>query len=708
MAVIQPYEDRVIAQGAIQSQASPNDFGAQVGQALENVGSAMTNVAMAAMQNEVSNDVTQAHVLAAKQRAYWQQELQNRANSADPGDETFAPKLMDDITKSMTDLSGQFKTRQGQQAFTRISADMASMFGQEAIGIQGRLAGENAKIQYTAQSNALGSIAAQDHTQWKSLYEQGKSFIDDPNGPFAKVPQTTRDAFKQSLEEQIKYDAAKGFARRYPNAVLGSVPAELRSSAQAAVANQPRPGLPPNLGADTVKPYDQKKIDYIANKVAAPSPYDDTFKQAAQLYNLDWRELKMRSVAESNLNPSAQSSQGAGGIMQMTPETARDLGVDANDPKAAIFGAAKLIAQYRTQAGGDMTKVDKMYYGGAAGTAWGPNTNQYAANLAAVRQSVGLGTAVPPEAFSASPSALTAASQDWKKPSTGIDFIDSLPADKFFQIVTEAEHYQRAYDSQLERDRIEQQRVKKEQQDGVMSSFLSRIVNPTLENGGKLSEPEIISNPTLTWEQKQHMVDYAMRRTREMQSQSESKTNPAKVRELMLEIHAADDDPRKTYNTQPVMDAYKAGEISTNEMVFLRKEVEQLRDGNTGGFQKDVQNARNVVYTSLTRSILGQVQPEVAADAAYRFSMDMERQIAEYRKQNKDPRVLLDPSSREYLLKPERIQSFMPNSKVAQGDAAAKVVAQQASQLPTYKDYDKIPKGSSYTDPQGNVRVKGN
>lgn len=711
MPEIRTYDDHVLPQGQLDVRATPNDFGAQVGAALQGVGQSAERVADVQHQNEVVNDVTTAHVQMAQERARWQQELQDRANSATPGDDTFAPKLMGDITARMNELGGQFTTKQGQQAFAKMSADMTSMFGQEAISIQGRLAGEAAKNQFTDLSNSLGSVAAQDHTQWESLVKQAKAAIDDPNSRFARVPQPTREAFKQSIEEQIKFDAAKGFARRYPDAVLGSVPPPLRQSVQQAVAGTPgqqapSPTLPPDLGASRVKPYSQQQIDGLASKVNAPSPYDQIFKDAAARFNLDWRELKLRSAAESGFNPTAQSSQGAQGVMQFMPATAAALGVDANDPKSAIFGAAKLLADYRSKAGGDMAKVDMMYYGGESGTAWGGNTRQYAANLAAARNAVGLGSQVPPQAFVPPPQEQAGAAQDWKKASTGISFIDSLPADKFFTVLTEAEHYQRAMDSQSERSRLEAERVKREQQDQIMTGFLQRVVDPSNAQGGALGEQEIINSPLLSWEQRQHMVQYKLQRERELAAGAEARTNPMEVRSLMLQIHAADTDPAKTYNMDPVMDSYRLGRISTNEMRMLRTEVEQMRDGNSSGFQKQMQNAREVVYQGLTRSIIGQAQPEVAIDAAYRFNDDLNRRVAALRKENKDPSSLLDPNSRDYLLKPERLQSFMQRPGQVAAAGAAGVVAGAKPNMASYKDYDKLDPGAQYLDPQGNVRTK--
>jgi hypothetical protein len=701
MAGVRQYTEGVLPQGGLDVRATPNAFGANVGQAVSGLGETLR-------QNEIQSDVTNVHVTMAKQRAAWQQKLTDMANEAQPGDDTFVPRVMSAMQQEFEGMAETVKTRQGQQAFARLSADMTSMFGQEAIGIQSRLNGEFAKNQYTDLSKSLSSVAAKDHSQVDGLIKQGLDAINDPEGRFARVPESTREAFRRSIKEEIEYSAAQGFTRRFPNAVLGQVPSEVRAKVQEGVSKPPTPGLPPDLKADTVKPYDQGRIDTVAKRVAQPSPYDKAFQDAARLYNLDWRELKMRGVAESGLDPKAKSSQNAGGIMQLTPETAARLGVNRDDPVASIFAAAKLIADYRTKAGGDMSKVDMMYYGGESGKAWGPNTKQYAANLSATRVAVGLGTGVLPEQFATSDTVQAGDSQGWVKPKTGIGFIDNLPADKYFSVLTQAEHYQRAYDAQSERSRIEQQHQQQAAAEAAMDNYTQRIVNPNKENGGKISEVEIVSNPLLNAAQKQHMLGYLAQSTREKQAGQEAKTNPGNVRELMLRIHAPDNDPGKIYNNEPIYQALSDGKISTNEFAYLNREVTELKSSSTNGFRRDVNSARGQVARALQQNVelqaMEMANPGTMADISYRFDRDLEAKIEALRKQNKDPSVLLDPDSKDYVLKPGALKKFFPGNTVSQAAGAA--VVAQASQLPTYKEYDSLKSGASYTDPQGNVRVK--
>lgn len=686
MAVIQPYQDQVAPQGALNTQASPDQLGAGVGAAMQNVGSAGMALADTLYRNETQADVTNVHVQMAKKRAEWQQKLVDMSNATQPGDETFAPRVMEGVRTDLDALGEQVKTKAGQQLFANMSADMTAMFGQQAIGIQSTLNGNFAKNQYIDLSNSLGTVAAQDHTQVASLLRQARAAIDDPNGRFARVPEPTREAFRRDIDLEIKAAAARGFARRYPNAVLGALPDTMRGVVREVVANPPVPGQVPDLQASDVKPFDPGAISSRVRLINQPSPYDAAFQTAANIYNLDPRELKMRAVVESGLNPGAVSSKNAGGIMQMTPETAARLGVDRMDPQQAIFGAAKLLAEYKAKAGGDMAQVDRMYYGGESGTAWGPNTQQYAANMAALRASAGLGSQVPPEAFAPSDAVRMAGSRDVTKPTTGIDFIDSLPADKFFAVLSEAERYQRAYDTMSERARMDQERLEKKQRDAQMNAYLDRIVNPNDQNGGALSEIEIMGNSVLHYTDKKQLIDYRFARARELAAQAEPRTNPAEVRRLELMIRAADDDPSKTYNADAIMESYKLGRISTPEMRELTKAVNELADSSTNGFRRDANALRDRVFRGLQQSPLIQglemASPGTMADIAYRFDRDLERRIDALRKKNENPASLLDPTSPDYVLK------YGPNGEsplqkyISQSQAAAKGIGTAIDNVP--------------------------
>lgn len=69
--------------------------------------------------------------------------------------------------------------------------------------------------------------------------------------------------------------------------------------------------------------------------------YIDDFKTSAEIYGLDWRLVAAVAYQESHWNPNARSYTGVRGLMQITRDTARQLGVaDRNDPAQSIWGGS--------------------------------------------------------------------------------------------------------------------------------------------------------------------------------------------------------------------------------------------------------------------------------------------------------------------------------------------------------------------------------
>jgi soluble lytic murein transglycosylase-like protein len=74
-------------------------------------------------------------------------------------------------------------------------------------------------------------------------------------------------------------------------------------------------------------------------------PFHELVNGAAEANGVDGRLLHAVITAESNYNPRAVSPKGAGGLMQLMPQTARRYGVsNVFDPVQNIQGGARYLA----------------------------------------------------------------------------------------------------------------------------------------------------------------------------------------------------------------------------------------------------------------------------------------------------------------------------------------------------------------------------
>ncbi len=73
-------------------------------------------------------------------------------------------------------------------------------------------------------------------------------------------------------------------------------------------------------------------------------PYMDDMKRAPQQFQIDWRLLAAIGYKESQWLTKIESPTGVKGMMMLTQQTAKAMGVaNREDPQQAIFGAAKLF-----------------------------------------------------------------------------------------------------------------------------------------------------------------------------------------------------------------------------------------------------------------------------------------------------------------------------------------------------------------------------
>jgi len=95
---------------------------------------------------------------------------------------------------------------------------------------------------------------------------------------------------------------------------------------------------------------------YLTAETGTLSPFDEWFREYARIPGWDWRLVASQAYQESRFNPRAKSWAGAVGLMQIMPRTARELRVNAADPRQSIEGACRYLWKLDDQLKDDLPR----------------------------------------------------------------------------------------------------------------------------------------------------------------------------------------------------------------------------------------------------------------------------------------------------------------------------------------------------------------
>jgi TP901 family phage tail tape measure protein len=249
----------------------------------------------------------------------------------------------------------------------------------EKVSIQTRLSEIEAIQRESEAKRAHIVLLNQEKDALKQVADARK--LNDDIASFAEKEQLSRNRAiaKDYLQRNSSGETTAAIDAYYATmdrglSKLKDYEAALRAAekAQELLASQTR------IASSTTIEQQKSFTKLSTGKDSSLSKYQSLFSQASVQYHVDEALLKAVAYVESRGNPNAVSGQGARGLMQLMPATAKSLGVtDSFDPAQNISGGAKLLRENLNASGGDVDTALKMYHGGTNRAQWGSKTEEY-------------------------------------------------------------------------------------------------------------------------------------------------------------------------------------------------------------------------------------------------------------------------------------------------------------------------------------------
>ena len=620
--------------GGLQSRASAQDFGADVGGAVAGLGQNIENVTSVFDRLEDEKDRMWAATAASEKQLAWAQEFQARQTDPDfakqygPDGSKFAEMYQETMRKDAENTGLSAPSGRAQQYLQQQLLPIQTGLMQHAIAFQASTAGEYSKTQLLKTMDNDAKTAALFPNDAGKILSRGWENIQ-------KLPYLTPEQ-KQTLtveyEKNIAMAAGMGIVNREPEAVLGTLAPEQLSRFYPSQRVAQNPKIP----VTAFLPVADKQAQVLA-------PYNAMTQQAATQYGVDPAFMQAQQLAESSGDPNAQSPVAPStgkrsiGLAQFQPATAAAYNIDPTKPDQAIKGQAMYMSDLLTMFKGDYRKAAAAYNWGQGnvknaiakyGDNWLDNapteTKNYLTKIFSMARPLPAATD-------------TMAEQEMMKGDAPLreknlpDWFNKLSWEQQATIVREAEQGVRA-NRVLEEQRLGNE---EKQRDLLQKQQMNTMYDALLD--GKLTAEDVRASG-LDYGNKSYLIN-AISAT----ATKEAKTDPAVFQDLFQKIH------NNTLNDEKDLVQYLGKGLSFADTKILRDEVNGKRT-REGGLESQLKDSffANVKPSFIKTEFFQPVPPDQAYQY-YTFQQNVLTYIEQEKKAGTSVVDLFDPTNKKYV-----------------------------------------------------------
>ena len=181
------------------------------------------------------------------------------------------------------------------------------------------------------------------------------------------VPLTVVESNILSMNRRYFPELVVHFSLGDPQQLTWAIDPKNRHLRRAIVSWFAREGTQERLNGLQAHYYDHlERFDYVdlaryRRRIKKRLPkYRTHFEDAAAKYGLDWQLVAAQSYQESHWNPKAKSHTGVRGLMMLTQDTAKTLGLkNRMAPKESIYAGTRYLARLRRMVGDSVPEPDR-------------------------------------------------------------------------------------------------------------------------------------------------------------------------------------------------------------------------------------------------------------------------------------------------------------------------------------------------------------